>query len=69
MTSMTFEIGGMTCGHCVGRVKSALDAVPGVTVDRVVVGTATVSFDGAPVDRSVIVGAIEQAGYDVLPAR
>ncbi len=69
MTKRTIEIGGMTCGHCVGRVSAALKAVPGITVEQVKVGSATVVFDEATTDESVIAQAIEGAGYDVLQAR
>lgn len=69
MTKRTIEIGGMTCGHCVGRVSAALKAVPGITVEQVKVGSATVVFDEATTDESVIAQAIERAGYDVLQAR
>jgi copper chaperone len=71
MTKRTIEIGGMTCGHCVGRVSAALKAVPGIIVEQVKVGSATVVFDEAAalVDDSVIAQAIEQAGYQVLQAR
>jgi P-type E1-E2 ATPase len=31
MDSVTLSISGMTCGHCVGAVRRALSAVPGVT--------------------------------------
>ncbi len=69
MTKRTIEIGGMTCGHCVGRVSAALKAVPGITVEQVKVGSATVAFDEATTDESLIVQAIEQAGYQVLQPR
>ncbi len=71
MTKRTIEIGGMTCGHCVGRVSAALKAIPGITVEQVKVGSATVVFDEvkALADDSVIAQAIEQAGYQVLQTR
>lgn len=69
MTQQTFGIGGMTCGHCVQRVSNALAAVPGVTVDQVKVGAATVTFDETRVDASAVAQAIEDAGYDVLQTR
>jgi copper chaperone CopZ len=45
--------------------------VPGIIVEQVKVGSATVVFDEAAalVDDSVIAQAIEQAGYQVLQAR
>lgn len=66
MTQQVIEIGGMTCGHCMSRVREALAALPGVTVDRMKVGQATVTFDEAVTDAAVIEKAIEDAGYDVL---
>lgn len=66
MTKETISISGMTCGHCVGRVGAALKALPGVSVEEVTIGSATVSFDAATVEPSVIRSAIEAAGYEVL---
>jgi copper chaperone len=66
MTQQVIEIGGMTCGHCMSRVRDALTAIPGVTVDRMKVGQATVSFDESATDAATIEKAIEDAGYDVL---
>ncbi|HWG92158.1 MAG TPA: heavy-metal-associated domain-containing protein [Candidatus Thermoplasmatota archaeon] len=67
------EIGvtGMTCGHCVGTVKAALQAVPGVGDVRVDLrrGTAKVApAPGAVLDRGTLVDAIETAGYGTLEA-
>lgn len=58
---MLIAIDGMHCGACVKRVRAALEKVPGVRVEAVEIGKATVEGDGA-----VIVAALEQAGY---PAR
>jgi copper chaperone len=69
MTKRTIEIGGMTCGHCVSRVSNALKAIPGIQVEAVKVGSATVEFDEATMDASVIGKAIETAGYAVLQTR
>ncbi len=66
MTQQVIEIGGMTCGHCMSRVRDALGRLPGVTVERIKVGQATVSFDAAQSDPAMIAKAIEDARYDVL---
>lgn len=66
MTQQVIEIGGMTCGHCMSRVREALSALPGVTVDRMKVGQATVTFDEGAIDAATIAQTIEDAGYDVL---
>lgn len=65
MPKLTIEVVGMTCGHCVAAVKRALSAVPGVTVEEVMVGSATVSFDRSTTDDAAISSAIERAGYQV----
>jgi copper chaperone len=69
MKQQVFEIGGMTCGHCVSRVGNALRALPAVTVDRVKVGEATVTFDESTIEAEAIGQTIEDAGYDVLQAK
>lgn len=68
MTRQAIRIGGMTCGHCVGRVSAALKALPGVSVETVNVGSATVSYDEAAMGPSQVMRAIKDAGFDVLPA-
>ncbi len=59
------EIKGMMCGHCAGHVSRALNAIPGVkaTVD-LTSKTATVE-SAVPVDDSVLIAAVQNAGYDV----
>ena len=59
---VSFAISGMSCGHCVAAVKSALDAAPGVVVKDVAVGSATVALDAAT-DPDVALEAIREAGY------
>lgn len=63
------EIKGMMCGHCAGHVSRALNAVPGVkaTVD-LASKTATVE-SAAPVDDSVLIAAVQNAGYEVTAIR
>ena len=45
MKDITLKIEGMSCQHCVMRVKKAIDAVQGVSKAEVVIGQAAVSFD------------------------
>jgi copper ion binding protein len=65
MERVTLSIDGMTCGHCVRSVDSALKELAGVTVEQVQVGRATVSFDPATVSSARIAQAIESEGYGV----
>jgi len=44
MTTQTFPVTGLTCGHCVGAITSELSVLAGVTdvqIDLVVEGTST----------------------------
>lgn len=69
MTTQTLEIGGMTCGHCLRAVKDALSEMPGVTLDEVRIGKATVTFDETQVTSEAIADAVRDAGYDVLATK
>lgn len=65
MQSVTVKIDGMSCGHCVMGVKSALTDLPGVTVEEVTIGEAKVSVaDAAAIE--TVKKAIEEEGYQVL---
>lgn len=56
----TFEVTGMSCMHCVGRVKKAVEAL-GLTAE-VDLDTGIVTVNGDASDESII-SAIEDAGY------
>jgi copper chaperone CopZ len=66
MTTASYTVVGMTCGHCVNAVTEEVSAVPGVsTVDvDLESGGLTVTSD-APVDEAVVRAAVEEAGYSV----
>lgn len=61
----TIKIEGMSCQHCVMRVKKAIDAVEGVISSDVSIGSATVQFDESKTKKDKIIEAIEKAGYKV----
>ena len=60
-------IAGMTCEHCVGTVRRALEGVPGVRSAAVDLktGRAEVTLDPERADRARLKGAVEAAGYSV----
>lgn len=68
MQTLTLAISGMSCGGCVGRVSSALKQVPGVRVDAVAVGSATVSYDPSKTSPVAIAAAVNAAGYSTREA-
>ena len=59
----TFEVKGMSCMHCVGRVKKALEAL-GLTAE-VDLETGIVTVGGDASDESIC-RAIEDAGYEAM---
>jgi copper chaperone len=65
MAEATLKIEGMSCQHCVMRVKKAVDSVSGVSQSDVKVGAATITFDEAKVKRDEIEKAVVKAGYTV----
>ncbi len=67
---VTLAIDGMSCGHCVASVRTALDAVPGVIDATVSVGAATFGIGtGSPKQvTSDALDAIRDAGYAASPS-
>ena len=63
MEKLQLSINGMSCGHCVSMVKQTLAALPGVQVDAVEIGTATVTFDSSVESAEQIAHAVSEAGY------
>lgn len=68
MKTLTMDIQGMTCGHCVAGVTRALNDVSGVTVDDVKIGSATVQYDDSRTAVDDIRQAVEDEGYAVVSA-
>ncbi|MEV0143865.1 MULTISPECIES: heavy metal-associated domain-containing protein [unclassified Nonomuraea] len=66
MSTATYTVKGMTCGHCVSSVKEEVGEVPGVTDVEVDLATGLLTVDSdAPIDAAQIVAAVEGAGYEV----
>jgi copper chaperone len=65
MTEITINIEGMSCQHCVNRVKKAIEAIDGVKNLDVAIGRTKITFDEGKVSKSVIEKAITAAGYKV----
>jgi copper chaperone CopZ len=68
--SLTIDVTGMTCGHCVRSVQEELTALPGVTdvqVELVAGGTSQVTITATePISDDDIRAAIDEAGYHVV---
>ncbi len=66
MERVSIKIEGMSCQHCVNRVKKALDAIAGVSRADVSIGVAEVEFDNSKTSIQEVVSAIQNAGYKVI---
>ena len=63
METVSLKITGMTCGHCVAAVDSALKQVQGVNAANVEIGRATVTLDPKVATTGAVIDAVEDAGY------
>lgn len=59
-----FQIQGMHCGACVRRVTTALEKVPGVAVQNVIVGSATVETEEAQQGAAEVIAALHRIGFE-----
>ncbi|MDP9821118.1 heavy-metal-associated domain-containing protein [Nocardioides massiliensis] len=60
----TYDVTGMTCGHCEAAVREEVGQLPGVTGVEVSAetGVLTIASD-APLDDAAVVAAVDEAGY------
>lgn len=65
----TYQVNGMTCGHCVHAVQQELSAIDGVTevaVDLHPGAASTVQVtSAAPLSDEAVAAAIDEAGYEL----
>ena len=66
MSTQTFPVTGMTCGHCVSAMSSELKEIPAVTdvsVELVAGGTSTVTVTSdTPIPEADVAAALDEAG-------
>ncbi len=64
MTTETYTVTGMTCGHCAASVTEEISELAGVDSVDVVVETGAVTVTStAPLDPAAVRAAVEEAGY------
>jgi copper chaperone CopZ len=67
MTTSTYTVTGMTCGHCVSSVTEEISEIDGVTDVAVDLPTGAVTVTSTqPVYGADIRTAVEEAGYRVV---
>lgn len=69
MSTHSYTVTGMTCGHCVASVTEEVSALPGVSKVEVDLptGQVTVTSD-APLDDAQVRAAVEESGYQLTSA-
>ena len=64
----TFQVTGMTCGHCRRAVTSEISRIPGIQGVAVDLATGSVTVTATqPVDRANVALAVDEAGYTLIP--
>lgn len=63
METDRIKVEGMSCEHCVARVKDALIGLEGVQVESVQIREVVVSLHSGEVGREAVLAAIQSAGY------
>ena len=67
MTTRTWSVPDVTCGHCKAAIEGELARVDGVTRADVDVDAKLLTVEGDAPDDAVT-GAVDEAGYEALPA-
>jgi copper chaperone CopZ len=68
VSTTSYTVVGMTCGHCVDAVTEEVSAVPGVTAVDVDLASGGLTVTSTqPVDDGAVRAAVEEAGYEVTP--
>ena len=63
--SSTYDVTGMTCGHCAAAVTSEVEVIEGVTGVTVDVENGTVLVEGDGFTDDQVRAAVDEAGYAV----
>ena len=64
----TFQVAGMTCGHCQRAVTEEISRIPGLHGVAVDLATGSVTVTATqPVDRADVARAVDEAGYTLIP--
>lgn len=68
METITLEVKGMSCGHCVKAVEGSVGKLEGVSAVKVDLdnGKVNVEYDSSKVNLGEIKETIDDQGYDVV---
>ncbi|MEE3853358.1 heavy metal-associated domain-containing protein [Gordonia sp. LSe1-13] len=66
MTTATYTVTGMTCGHCVASVREEIEAIAGVRSVDVALDTGAVQVTSdRSIDLAEVTAAVTEAGYEL----
>ena len=66
MSTKTYTVEGMTCGHCVNAVTGEVSKVAGVREVRVDLAAKSVTVTGDGINDTQIAAAVDEAGYTLV---
>jgi copper ion binding protein len=67
MTTTTYTVRGMTCGHCVSAVSAEVGALPGVSQVDIDLATGKVTVTSEQrLDTDAVRAAVDEAGYELV---
>jgi copper chaperone len=68
MAKQTYQVTGMTCGHCVSAVKQEVGRLAGVTgVDIDLASGLVTVTSGSELTEDDVRAAVDEAGYEIVP--
>jgi copper chaperone CopZ len=65
---LTLVVEGMSCEHCRVAITDEVSRVSGVEFVEVHLDAKRVRVGGTDVDESAVIVAVDEAGYDAVPA-
>ncbi len=66
MATITYNVTGMSCQHCVNAITEEVTKVDDVDTVVVDLDNGTVSVTGVELDDASLKAAIDEAGYEVV---
>ena len=66
--TITLNVTGMTCDHCVNAVTNALKEIPGVADASVSLDESSARVSGDAINTARLIAAIEEEGYKAAVA-
>ncbi|UEA61219.1 cation transporter [Gordonia otitidis] len=67
MSTSTYTVTGMTCGHCVASVREEIGEIPGVNTVDVTLETGVVEIGSdRELGRDEVSEAVSEAGYELV---